>query len=276
MPDMLIDLGPGLVAILLAAGVATGLLSGLLGIGGGVVVVPVLLEVLPAAGVAPDAATRLAIGTAHAAVLLASLPAAAAHARAGRVDRGLLGAWLPGLAAGTVAGLVVAWAAPAGALVAGFAVVSTVLAVLLLLGERLRRGAAPAGARPGGVAAPAGVGLLASALGIGGGTLGGPVLALLGVGLHRAIAAGAVFNLVVSAPALAAFVVAGLGAAGRPAGSLGYVAMVPLLLLAVPAMAVAPAAARLAGRLPVGLLRQIFAGCMVAIAARLVWRLAGG
>jgi uncharacterized membrane protein YfcA len=120
--------------------------------------------------------------------------------------------------------------------------------------------------------------MLAAALGVGGGTLSGPVLALFSVPLHGAIGAGGVFNLVVALPATATFVLGGLDMGGRPVASLGYVALVPLVplaLLAVPAMLVAPAAARLAPRVPVAVLRRMFGLCMLAIAARLVLRLAG-
>lgn len=266
---------PGLLAALLAAGVLAGLLSGLLGIGGGVVAVPVLIEVFAAAGLDPAAQPAFAIGTAHALVLVASVSAAAAHARAGRVDMALVRAWTPALLAGAAAGLVLGRVAKPEWLLGLFALVAVALGAAMLGGAGLRI----ARALPGGAAAhgpPGLVGLLAAALGIGGGTLSGPVLALFSVPLSAAIGAGAVFNLLVATPATLAFVLGGLDAVARPGASLGHVALVPLLLLAVPAMLVAPPAARLSARLPVAVLRRLFGLVLFAIAARLIARALGG
>lgn len=235
----------------MAGGVA-GALSGLLGIGGGVIVVPVMLEVLHGPG-----AGATAIGTAHALVLLASIAAAVAHGRAGRVDRAVLRAWLPAVLAGAGVGLAAAPFLPPALLLGVFALVAAALAVSLLR---------PAGGEPmpgvrGGLGPPAAVGALAAALGIGGGTLSGPVLALLGQPLARVVGAGAVFNIVVALPATLVF------------GLAGQVALVPLVALTLPAMLAAPIAARAAPGLPVALLRRVFALVLLLIAARMLHRL---
>jgi uncharacterized membrane protein YfcA len=240
-------------AALLAAGGCIGLLAGLLGIGGGVVAVPVLLELL-----GTDRA-RAAIGTAHAAVLLAALPAIRTHARAGRIGWPLLRAWLPAMLAGTFAGLLVARFAPPTLLVGAFALTAVVLAATLL---RDAPAAISAGPPPRGVVGPFLIGLLATAAGVGAGTLSGPVLALHGVPMLGAIGAGSAFNLAVATPALLSFALA------------GEVAWGALPMLVAPAFLVAPWAARLATRLPARLLRRIFALVLLAIAARMAWRIA--
>jgi uncharacterized membrane protein YfcA len=171
LADPLLASDLGLLA-LLAAGLGTGVLSGLLGIGG-VVIVPVLLELYGATDVPTELQAPLAIGTSHAAVLLASVSAVVAHARAGRVDWALVRAWLPAMIAGAVAGLALARVAPGAVLVAVFALVAALLGLSLLAGERA--------ALP-----PGGVGLLAAALGVGGGYA---QRADAGA-LHRASAAG--------------------------------------------------------------------------------------
>lgn len=241
---------------LLGAGAGIGLLAGLLGIGGGVIAVPVLLEVL--AGQA-DAA-GIAIGTAHAAVLLSAVPAALAHYRAGSVDRRLTRAWLPPMLAGALGGLLLGHYAPSGLLVAGFALVAAVLALRLLANtEFVLAGAPPA--PPLGWLPPGLVGVIAAALGLGAGTLSGPTLALLSVPLAGAIGAGSVFNIAVAVPAVAAFAVE------------GQVAPLPLLLLTAPAFLVAPWAARMSRRLDPLLLRRAFGLVLLLIAARMTLRL---
>jgi len=119
---------------------------------------------------------------------------------------------------------------------------------------------------------PALVGLVASAVGVGGGTLSTPVLSLFSFPIGRAIGAGALFNLVISLPATAFFLAHDLGLPGRPADALGDVALFCVATLSLPALFVAPVAARWSARAPVVLLRRLFALCLAAIALRLLLR----
>ncbi len=246
--------------LLLLAGGAIGLAGGLLGIGGGVIAVPALLEIfahLPVSERLP-----LAIGTAQAVILLASITAVRAHGRGGGVEASLLRAWLPAMILGGLLGLVLAPFAPAAVSLVLFAAVAAALGGTLLLGARAQwtdgLPAPPAGWLPPGL-----IGLASAALGVGAGTLSGPVFGLFGVGLHQAVGAGAVFNLTVATPA------------ALTALALGQVSLAGLLLLAAPAMLVAPSAARLSHRLPPRVLAWGFALCLFGIAGRLLWRAFG-
>lgn len=244
---------------LLAAGGAIGLAGGLLGIGGGVIAVPALLEILTHLPV--EQRLPVAIGTAQAVILLSAVTAVRAHAAAGSVDRGLLRAWLPAMLAGAALGLLLAPLAPAALSLLVFAAVAAALGTTLLLRFVAGEGLPPA---PWGWLPPGSIGLASAALGVGAGTLSGPVLGLFGLGLHRAVGAGAVFNLAIAAPATL------VALAG------GQVRLPGLLLLAAPAMLVAPVAARLSRRLPQRALAWGFALCLYAIAARVAWRAFGG
>jgi uncharacterized membrane protein YfcA len=255
--------------VLLASGILIGVLAGLLGVGGGVIVVPLLLELFVFMGIDEDSATALAVGTAQASILVTSLTAALAHWRAGTIDRRLVRAWLPALLLGSGLGLALAPWAPARILTGLFAVVAGALALKLATGERF------AFSPWTGVLAqvpPAIVGALASAVGVGGGTLSTPVLSLFSFPLQRAIGAGALFNLVISLPATVFFIAHGLNAPGRTADALGDVALFCLAALSLPALFVAPAAARWSTRAPAVLLRRLFALCLAAIALRLLLR----
>jgi len=269
--DLAIAYPPLLVLGLAAAGALIGLVGGLLGIGGGVIAVPLLLELWSALALPAAERTLLAVGTAQAVILLSALVAARAHARAGTIDAGVARAWAPAMLAGAALGLLAAPWIPPGPARLGFALIAALLGVQLLLGGRFRLAAAPPqgalGALPPGL-----IGAASAALGIGAGTLSGPVLSALGVPLGRAVGAGAVFNLVVAGPAVLAFAWQGLGRPGLPPDAVGYVALGATVLLAGPAMLVAPFAARLSARLPVGLLRRVFALCLFGIALRLVAR----
>jgi uncharacterized membrane protein YfcA len=262
------------LAALLVTGICVGILAGLLGIGGGVVAVPVLLEVYTLAGVDADLSAHLAIGTAQAAILLSSIAAALTHARAGTVNRELVAAWLPPMAIGAAAGLLLARSMPAEVLTAIFAGIAFLLGARMLAGDRLVLAhALPP--PPLGWVAPAMIGLLAGGLGVGAGTLSSPVLMMLSFPLLRAIGAGAMFNLAVGLLGTAGFIAIGLDQPGLPSDAFGYVSLIGTALLSLPAIAAAPPAARLALRVPVPLLRRLFALCLFAIAARLCWRLIG-
>ncbi len=249
-----------LVALLLA-GAAIGLAGGLLGIGGGVIAVPALLEILSHLPV-PER-LPLAIGTAQAVILLSSITAVRAHGRGGGVEASLLRAWLPAMILGAGLGLLLAPFAPATLSLVVFAAIAAALGGTLLLGGRARL-AEELPRPPQGWLPPGLIGLASAALGVGAGTLSGPVFGLFGVGLHRAVGAGAVFNLAVAMPAT------------LTALALGQVSLTGLLLLALPAMLVAPWAARLSRRLPQRLLAFGFALCLFGIAGRVVWRAVQG
>jgi uncharacterized membrane protein YfcA len=258
-------------AALLATGALIGLLAGLMGVGGGVVAVPVLLEIFALAGVAEPAAVLLSVGTAQASILVASVTAVAAHWRAGTIDRTLVKAWLPGLMAGVVLGLTLAPFAPARLLTFVFATVAAALAVKMVAGDRL----ALSRHQPQGLLshlAPLTVGGLASAIGVGAGTLSTPILTLFSYPIRNAIGAGALFNLVISLPATIVFLLIDWNAPGRTTDALGDVALFCVAALSLPALFVAPVAARWSARAPVAWLRRLFALCLAIIAARLLFR----
>jgi uncharacterized membrane protein YfcA len=270
--DLLSIYPPTVWIVLLAAGGVIGLLAGLLGVGGGVVAVPVLLEVFAAIDVPESTAVPLAVGTAHASILIASLTAALAHWRAGTIDRPLVKSWLPAVAFGTAVGLALGPFAPAKLLTIVFAGLAAVLAAKMALGEHMFSTRRPLKGIGTHIAAWL-VGVLASALGVGGGTLSTPVLSMFSFPIRRAIGAGALFNLVIALPATIVFLCAGWSTPGRPADSVGEVALLCLAALSLPALFVAPIAARWSARAPVVLLRRLFAVCLAAIAVRMLLRL---
>jgi uncharacterized membrane protein YfcA len=248
-----------------------GLLGGLLGVGGGIIAVPVLIEVFGSIGVPAQEIMPLSVGTAQASVLIASLTAAHAHWQAGTVDRTLVRQWLPGLLLGTALGLAFGPFAPAKLLTVAFAIVAAGLGIKMAVGPLLVLARHP----PRGPIAqipPSLVGALASALGVGGGTLSTPTLALFSFPVQRAVGAGALFNVIIALPATIAFLSMGWQTPGRPADAIGDVSLFCVAALSFPALFVAPIAARWSTRVPVMLLRQAFALCLCAIAVRILLR----
>ena len=262
---------PVVCTLLLGTGILIGLLAGFLGVGGGVVAVPILLDVFAVMGLGEANAVALAVGTAQASILVASVTAVAAHWRADTIDGPLVRTWLLALLVGTVLGLALSAYAPARLLTGLFAIVAGALAVKMAIGERLAFARAPLKGFPGQLP-PTIVGMLAAAVGVGGGTLSTPVLSLFSFPIKRAIGAGAVFNLAISLPATAFFLTTDLGMPGRTIDALGDVALFCVAALSLPALFVAPVAARWSARAPVSVLRRLFALCLAAIALRLLLR----
>ncbi len=271
METLLSTYPPGVWAALLTTGVLIGLLAGLLGVGGGVVAVPILLEIFEFIGIDEQLGVPLAVGTAQASILIASVTAAGAHWRAGTIDSGLVRSWLPALMVGAAIGLLLAPLVPARVLTTLFAVVAAALALKMAAGDRLIIGQHQP-KRPFSYIAPAIVGGLAAAVGVGGGTLSTPILTLFSFSIKRAIGAGALFNLVIAIPATVVFLLMDQHTPGRPLDALGDVALFCVATLSLPALFVAPLAARWSARAPVALLRRLFAACLAVIAVRLLLR----
>ena len=268
----LLGIYPPMTCLILAAtGVIIGLLGGLLGVGGGIIAVPVLLEVFGSLDVPAQQILPLSVGTAQASVLIASITAAHAHWQAGTIDRTLVRQWLPGLLFGTALGLALGPFTPAKFLTNTFAVVVTGLGIKMALGPLLVLSRHPLRG-PIAQLPPSLVGALAAALGVGGGTLSTPTLALFSFPVQRAIGAGALFNVIIALPATVAFLSMDWQTADRPADAVGDVALFCVAALSLPALFVAPMAARWSTRVPIMLLRQAFALCLCAIAIRIVMR----
>jgi uncharacterized membrane protein YfcA len=206
-------------------------------------------------------------------VALAAAPAVWGHARAGTLDTTILRAWTPALAAGGLLGLGAAHVVPPALALITFAALMLLLSAQMFAGRRLRVSSdLPRGAA--GLLAPGLVGFLAAGLGIGAGTLSGPVLGLFGVPLLRAVGAGASFNLVIALPSALLFALEE-APPGAPGDAIGQVALAAAALLALPAMLVAPSAARLSRRMPDRALRALFIATLLLIATRVLSNLGG-
>lgn len=240
-----------------------GFLAGLLGIGGGLVIVPALyLWLAPAY---PEHAIHVAVATSLATIVFTAASSVYAHHRHGAVDWPMAGRLVPGLILGALAGAAVAsWLAGA-LLTAVFGV------FCLLAGTRMLAAAAaavPAGVhRPGGAATTAaglGIGAVSAIVGIGGGTLTVPYLTLRGVDMHAAVATSAACGLPIAVAGVGGFIGMGLEAAGVPPHSLGFVWGPAVAGIAAAGVVAAPLGARTAHRSTRAALRRVF-GCFLVL-----------
>lgn len=256
---------------LLAAGAAAGFAGGLFGIGGGFVVVPALMLILPLLGTAPDQLTHVAVGTSLATIIFTSLRAVRSHARREAVDGEVIRSWAPWVVAGTVLGIVIADMVSSAtlALIFGVGVLGFSIHFLVpRLHDRRMLEAMPAGAARAGLAG--GLGLVSSLLGIGGGTITTMTMTMCGTPIHRAIGTASGMGAVIAVPASIGFIVIGLGAPGLPWGSLGFVNLPAALTVIATSVLLAPVGVAVAHKLSPKLLRLVFGIYLVFVGATMI------
>lgn len=259
-----------LIAALAASAILAGLLAGLLGVGGGIVLVPVLFWILSVTAFPPDITMHMAVATSLATIVFTSVTSARSHDRRGAVDRGLLRLWGPGIVAGAFAGGVAAKFIDAGGLKAVFGVVSLVVAANLATPRTLVIAPALPAARAPNWAMAAVTGLFSALMGIGGGTLSVPLLAAFSVDIRRAVGTAAAFGFLIAVPATLGFVISGWGAPGRPPLSVGYVNLAAAAVILPFSTGAAPLGARLGHRVDPLWIRRVFAVFLFITAIRML------
>lgn len=255
--------------VLTVAGAVGGLIAGLLGVGGGIVIVPVLFYLLPAAGVAEADRMHVAVATSLATIIATGLVSALSHYRRGGVDVTLLKRLAPAIVVGVLLGVTLGAAASGSTLTLIFAVVALVVAVHMAFfkGRRLAEGLPPFPWRD---LIGLFIGAVSVVMGIGGGTLSVPVFTLCGVPIRRAVGTAAAIGLIIAVPGAIGFAAAGWGEPGLPPGSLGYVNLIGFALVAPLSMLLAPVGARLAHTLPSEWLGRAFALFLAATSVRML------
>lgn len=244
---------------MLAAGLLAGFAAGIFGIGGGFVVVPALLVVLPLLGGTKDAIAHVAIGTSAATIIVTSIRSLLSHAKRGAVEFEVLRAWAPWIILGCGAGVLLASHVDGRTLkmIFGGGVVLMSLNFLLpKVSGKVVSDTMPSGIVRVGIAG--GLGTFSSLLGIGGGTIAIMVMTLCGRTIHRAIATASGIGTLIAIPTTIGFAIIGLQETGLPWGSLGYINIPGTLAIASMSMLTAPLGVAAAHSLPAGPLKKIF------------------
>lgn len=253
----------------LALGVFAGFFAGLLGIGGGLVMVPVLAMLFAAQGLADGQALHLALGTSMAGILFTSYASLRAHHRHGAVMWRVVRQITPGILGGTALGTLLASHVPARPLAMFFVAFVCVVALQMLLNLKPK----PSRNLPGTAAVVAvgvGIGAVSSLVAVGGGSMTVPFLSWCNVRVQHAIGTSAAVGFPIAVGGTLGYIFNGWGTPELPAWSLGYVYLPALLALVPPSMLVAPLGARTAHALPVPVLKRIFACLLIALAAKLL------
>ncbi|HUR40441.1 MAG TPA: sulfite exporter TauE/SafE family protein [Verrucomicrobiae bacterium] len=250
--------------LFIATGTAAGLMAGLFGVGGGLIMVPALVFLLPLSGIAPEIVVKVALGTSLAVIAVTSLSSTRAHHRRDGVLWPVFRALAPGLALGALGGAYVAHATPGALLHKIVGVGALLLAVQMWLDLKPAGDAATLPGTPALFSVGTVIGVLSSLIGIGGGSLTVPFLSWRGVEMRRAVGTAAACGVPIAWAGAAGYVSAGWNVAGRPEPGLGYVSLAAFAGLAVASVLAAPYGAKLAHKLSAPVLRRAFAVLLVA------------
>jgi uncharacterized membrane protein YfcA len=265
-----------LALAVVAAGIVTGVLAGLFGIGGGAVIVPVLFELFRLFGVPDTVRMQLCIGTSLAVILPTAWRSYRAHRARGLVIPEVLRLWTVPVVLGVALGSLIAAFAPAAIFKVAFVVIAALIVTkMLFVGDRWRLSDALPG-RPAMIGYGLAIGLGSSLMGISGGSLATLVLTLHGKSIHNAVATSAGIGVPIAIAGALGYIAAGLPHEARlPPLSLGFVSLLGVAAIAPISSWVAPLGARFAHALPKRGLEIAFGLFLALAAARFIASLIG-
>ena len=261
-----------LAVAMLATGCVAGVLAGLFGIGGGIVIVPVLEAALSFLGV--DAAIRMhvAVATSLATIIPTSISSARAHHKRQAVDVGIVKRWAIFVFGGALFGSWVASQVHSNVLAMVFATLAAMMAAKMVFYPQSRNLTGEMPERAWVYVIPTLIGCFSSMMGIGGGVLSVTTLTIFNQPIHRAVGTAALIGLIISIPGTLGFIVTGLDDPRVPPGSIGYVSLVGFALIAPTTVLLAPLGARIAHSFSQQRLSMLFGAFLVVASIRLYSR----
>lgn len=268
--ELVINNLPTLIT-LAAAGVFAGILAGLLGVGGGIVIVPVLFFVYQSFGVSPESAMLVATATSLATIIPTSISSIRSHNLKGNVDFELLKRWAVFIFLGVITGSWLVTRIEEGSwLTALFGVIATLSALNMLLrtGKSAIFSNLPNNAGQGVMAAS--IGFFSSMVGIGGGTLSVPMLTLYNYPAHKAVGTAAAIGLIISLPGALTMLVMGSTPTDAPVGTFGLVNVIAFVCIVPLTVLFAPVGASLAAKLDARKLKKVFALVLLITGLRML------
>lgn len=257
------------VLFLLAMGAVAGMFAGLLGIGGGIIIVPVLAMVFKGQGVNIDVLMHVAIGTSLATIVITSLSSVRAHHKHGGIDWAVVRVMSIGVFVGGLVGAVVAKMIPGEDLKLIFSIFMFVIAAQMFFGNvsKPHRGLP----KTAGMLSAGGlIGMVASLMGIGGGSLSVPFLTWCNVSIRNAIATSSAIGFPIAVSGTLGFIITGWAVADRPVMSVGFVNVPAFFSIVVASTLFAPVGAWIAHRVSPVLLKRIFAGFLLVLGMRML------
>ncbi len=262
------------VLMYLGMGAIAGILAGLLGVGGGLIIVPMMVLALTWQGVAQEHLMHLALGTSLASIIFTSISSFMAHHRRGAVQWQVVRRIVVGILLGTFLGATIAARLSTNVLKGIFVVFLYYMAVQFLIDKKPKPGRTLPGLW-GMFLAGLIIGIVSAFVGIGGGTLSVPFMIYCNLPVHTAIGTSAAIGFPIAVSGAIGYVVNGLGATNLPPWSFGYVYLPALAAIVGCSVLTAPLGARLAHSLPVSHLKRVFAVLLLVMGTKLLsdlWR----
>jgi uncharacterized membrane protein YfcA len=267
---------PVLIPVLIVLGLAAGFMAGLLGIGGGIILVPGLYFLFKTLGYDPEALMHLSVGTSLAIIIPTGISSALSHYRRGAVRFDLVKHIGPGIVTGVIAGTAIADRLDGDSLVIVFAAALLLFAALMQLPPKVKEDGAHSIGPVKGTVGGFFVGTLSSLMGIGGATLNVPFMTLSGVSIHNAVATASALGPFIALPGAIGFLWIGLDESNLPPFSFGYINLLAALLIAPLSVLAAPWGVKTAHSVSVKTLRRIFSIFIVIVAIKMIWDAAHG
>lgn len=273
MPDPTLLLA--MIAMLLAIGAFAGVLAGLLGVGGGIILVPAFFYAFQTLGYGGPQLMQVCLATSLATIIVTSMRSVLSHHRKGAVEWQILRTWAPGIAIGAVLGVIVASGLRSGTLQGIFGTLALCIGIYMTFGRtHWRLGKAMPGGIVRALMSPA-VGFLSVLMGIGGGSFGVPLMSLHSVPIHRAVATAAGFGAAIAVPSVIGFLMLDIAPEGRPPFTLGAVNGPAFLIVVMMTLLTAPLGVRLAHAMDPKPLKRVFGVFLTLIALNMLRKALG-
>lgn len=261
-----------IVAMYLVVGLIAGVLAGLLGVGGGVVIVPMLVFCFTLQAIAPEQIMHLALGTSLASIIFTSISSFMSHHRRGGVDWSIVKKIVPGILVGTFSGTFIAARLSTGFLKGFFCIFLYTVATQMVLNKKPKANRNLPGTT-GMFGVGSVIGVVSALVGIGGGSLSVPFMLWCNVTAHRAIGTSAAIGFPIAIAGALGYIINNLHGPNLPPYSLGYVYLPALVGIVLASVFTAPLGVKLAHALPVDKLKRIFALFLYVVATKMVWGL---
>lgn len=268
MPDIA-TLFPVLL-LLMTIGAFAGVLAGLLGVGGGIVLVPAFYYTFSGLGYNSPQLVQICLATSLATIIFTSMRSVSSHNKKGAVDWGILKSWAPGIIIGSIIGVFVAAELRSTTLLLIFGSLAFIIGLYMAFGKSDWQisDTMPVGIKRA-VLSPL-VGFLSVLMGIGGGSFGVPIMTLHGRPIHRAVATAAGFGLIIALPSAITFLLTPIPDEGRPPMNIGHVNIAAFLVVIAMTTFTAPIGAKLAHSLNPKPLKRVFAIFLILVAVNML------
>lgn len=272
MPETVLLIQMGLM--LMVIGAFAGVLAGLLGVGGGIVLVPAFFYAFQTLGYDGPQLMQMCLATSLATIIVTSVRSVMSHNKKGAVDWEILRSWAPGIVIGAIVGMLVVSQLRSGTLQAIFGVLALVVGLYMgfgraewRLGQAMPKGVTRAALSPG-------VGFLSVLMGIGGGSFGVPLMSLYNTPIHRAVATAAGFGVLIAVPSVIGFLFIEIES-NAPPFTLGTVNLVAFGIIIAMTLITAPWGVKLAHAMDPKPLKRVFAVFLILVAVNMLRKALG-